>query len=167
MMKRVDIDYKEPRPKSSIYDLKKPDEPVLHFDSYQFKLMVMEELMYNRGILSPKFDIYDYAEMNPKREIDVDSEGYEVIPEAKKWFKDYPILEKLASEITELTWDGGLEVFHQIYPFWDGEDGFFDVKKLSADEVKQFVNLRKVDVGTGFSKKAIKVLEDQGIEVDD
>ena len=167
MTKEVEIINKEPRPKSSIYDLKKPDEPVLHFDSYQFKLMVMEELMYKKGLLSPKFDIYDYAEKNTKREIDVDSEGYEVIPEAKKWFKDYPIPEKLASEITELTWDGGFEVFHQIYPYWDGEDDCFDIKKLSADEVRQFVNLRKVNVGAGFSKKAIKVLKDQSIEVGD
>lgn len=167
MTKEVEITYKEPRPKSSIYDLKRSSEPVLHFDSYQFKLMVIEELMYKKGLLSPKFDIYDYAEKNPKREIDVDSEGYEAIPEAKKWFKDYPIPDKFAPEITELTWDGGLEVFHQIYPFWDGEDDFFDIKKLSLDEIKQFVNLKKVNVGTGFSKKAIKALKDQRIEVED
>lgn len=167
MTKEIEITYKEPRPKSSIYDLKKPKEPLLHFDSYQFKLLVMEELMYKKDLLSPKFDIYDYAEKNPKREIDVDSEGYEAIPEAKKWFKDYPIPDKLASEITELTWDGGLEVFRQIYPFWDGEDDFFDIKKLSEDEVKQFVNLRKVNVGAGFSKKAIQVLKDLSIEVGD
>lgn len=165
MTKQVEITYTAPRPKTSIYDLKKLKEPVLHFDSYPFKLMVMEELMYKKGLLSPRFDIYDYAEKNPKREIDVDREGYEAIPEARKWFKEYQIPAKLASAITELTWDGGLEVFRQIYPFWDGEDDFFDVKKLSVKEVTQFPGLKKVIAGTGFSKRSIDVLKEQDIEV--
>lgn len=167
MTKEVEITYKAPRPKSSIYDLKKPEGPTLKFNSYNFKLLVIEELMYRRGLLEPAFDIYDFAAKNPKREIDVDSEGYNIIPEAKKWFKDFQIPERLQSEITELIWDGGLEVFHQIYPFWDGEDDVFDVKKLSTEEVKQFTNLRKVIPGEGFTKKAIDVLKDQGIEVSD
>ena len=166
MSKEVEITYKAPRPKTSVYDLRKPNEPVLKFDSFPFKLMVMEELMYKKGSLKPRFDIYDYAEKNPKREIDVDSEGYAPVPEAKKWFKDYPVPARLAAEITELTWDGGLEVFTQIYPFWDGEDDCFDVKKLTAEEVRQFPGLKKVHTGTGFSKKAIAVLKGLGIEAD-
>ena len=169
MTKEVEIVYcapKAPRSKTSIYDLRPLDEPALRFESFPFKLMVMEELMYKRGLLSPRFDIYDFAKKNPKREIDIGKEGYKAIPEAKKWFRDYPIPERLASEITELIWDGGLAVFSQIYPFWDGEDDSFDVKKLSAEEVRQLPRLKKVYVGEGFSKKAADVLKEQGIFVE-
>lgn len=89
---------------------------ILRFDSFPFKLLVLEALRYQKGLLSPRFDLYAFAEKNPKREIDVDSEGYAAIPEAKKWFKEYPIPKRLASEITELTWDGGLEIFHGAHP---------------------------------------------------
>ena len=165
MTKEIEITYKAPRPKNSIYDLKKPDGPVLRFDSFEFKLLVIEELMYEKELLTPVFEIYDFAEKNPKREIDVDREGYEIIPEAKKWFRDYQIPAGLAPQISELIWDGGLNVFHQICPFWDGEDSCFDVKKLSTEEVQQFTGLKKVITGSGFSQKAIKMLIEQGIEV--
>ena len=163
--KDIEITYKAPRSKNSIYDLKKPDGPVLRFDSFEFKLLVIEELMYEKELLTPVFEIYDFAEKNPKREIDVDREGYEIIPEAKKWFRDYQIPAGLAPQISELIWDGGLNVFHQICPFWDGEDSCFDVKKLSTEEVQQFTGLKKVITGSGFSQKAIKMLIEQGIEV--
>ena len=116
LSKQVEICYKAPRPKTSVYDIKKLDEHVLKFHSFQFKLLLIEELMHRKGILPLKFDIYDYAQKNSKREIDVEEEGYEEISEAKKWFKDYEIPARLANEITELSLDGGLDVFRQIYP---------------------------------------------------
>ena len=39
------------------------------------------------------------------------------------------------------------------------------MKKLSLEEVEQFKNLKKVNVGEGFSKKAIDMLKKQGIEI--
>ncbi len=161
----IDIDIKNPRPKESIYDLKKSEEPVLKFKSFPFKLLVMEQLMYKKGLLLPKFDIYDFAENNTKREIDVDDEGYEPIPDAVRWFKNYEIPEKYADEITELLWDGGLTIFGQIYPDWDGEDDCFDIKSLSAEDVSQFKNLKKVTAVAGISKKAIKTLQSLGVDV--
>ena len=68
-------------------------------------------------------------------------------------------------DLKKPVWDGGLNVFHQICPFWDGEDSCFDVKKLSTEEVQQFTGLKKVITGSGFSQKAIKMLIEQGIEV--
>ena len=161
----IDIDIKSPRPAHSIYDLEKCDEPVLTFKSFQFKLLVMEELMYKKGLLLPKFDIYEFAEENSKREIDVEDEGYEPIPDALRWFKNYEIPQRFADEVTELLWDGGLKVFSQIYPFWDGEDDYFDIKTLTAEDVSQFKNLKKVTAIGGLSDKAIKTLNRLGVEV--
>ncbi len=76
--------------------------------------------MYRQGVLEQKFDIYDFAEKNTKREIDIDDEGYEIISEAKKWFKDYEI-----------------------------------------------PNLKKVITMGCISKKAVEVLKNQGIEVEE
>lgn len=95
---------------------------------------------------------------DPRRNIDVDEEGYSPIKEAVKWFKDIQIPLSLADEVTELVWDGGLHVFHQIISFWDGEDDYFDIKKISKQKRFQFKNLKSVTAGEGFSKEAIKVL---------
>lgn len=103
MSKEIEITYQTPRPKTSVYSFKKCDEPTLRFDFFPFKRLVLEALIYQKGLLSPRFLHYDFAEKNPKREIDVDSEGYAAIPEAEKWIKDYPFPKRLASEITELT----------------------------------------------------------------
>lgn len=69
--------------------------------------------------------------------------------------------------VTELLWDGGLKVFSQIWPFWDGEDDTFDVKRLTEEEVSQFPNLKKVITMGCISKKAVEVLKNQGIEVEE
>lgn len=35
--------------------------------------------MYDKELLTPKFDIYDFVKVYEEREIDVDKEGYEPI----------------------------------------------------------------------------------------
>ena len=156
----VEINYVPPKKKTSKYKQKSYDEPLCVFDSFNFKLIIVEQLMYKKKLLQPEFDIYEFAKEYTKRDIDVDEEGYEPIKEAAKWFKDLQIPLSLADEITELVWDGGLHVFHQIIPFWDGEDDYFDIKKLSKQELSQFKNLKIVTIEEGFSEEALKAFFD-------
>ena len=169
----VQISYEPPKPKAKAaakpkttkYKLTKCDEPVLVFDNFNFKLVVIEQLMYKKGLLTPKFDIYEFAEEYKRRKIDVDEDGYEPIKESLKWFKDLQIPARLADEVTELLFDGGLSVYHGIYPFWDGEDEYFDVTRISESELSQFKNLKEAIVVSCVSQEAIKTLKDHGIKI--
>ena len=105
----VQISWKEPENKAAKaqkYKLSKPTEPVLTFTSFNFKLAVMEVLMYEKGLLAPKLDAHEFAREYSRRKIDIDAEGYEPIPEIRKWLEKYPVPERLAPEVTEIEMDG-------------------------------------------------------------
>ena len=137
----VQISWKEPEKKAAKtqkYKLSKPTEPVLHFDTFNFKLAVMEVLMYEKGLLAPKLDVYEFVREYSRRKIDIDAEGYEPIPEIRKWLEQYPVPARLAPEVTEIEMDGGSEIYTQLCPFWDGEDGAFDLNTITEAELRQF-----------------------------
>ncbi len=166
---RVEISWKAPVPKAAKlrkYRMEKPDEPVLKFDNFNFKLAVVEVLMYEKGLLIPKFDIGEFAQEYGRRKINVEEEGYAPIPEAVQWFKRLAIPARLASEVTELDMDGGSEVYGQIWPFWDGEDGYFDLNSISGEELRQFSQLRHVTLMSSREEQVAPLLEHQGIQVE-
>ena len=122
-----------------------PEEKCLQFKSFNFKLAVVQELMYVQEVLKPKFDVYDFCENYTKRDIDPEEYDFEIIPEVKKWFKDLPIPASLAPLVTELYFDGGNEIYAQLIPFWDGEDDVFDIESLTEEDISQVPNLKTID----------------------
>ena len=165
----VQISWKEPEQKTAKaqkYKLSKPTEPVLHFDTFNFKLAVMEVLMYEKGLLIPKLDAYEFAREYSRRKIDIDAEGYEPIPEIHKWLEKYPVPERLALEVTEIEMDGGSEIYSQLYPFWDGEDGAFDLNTITEAELRQFPNLGHITLMSSKPEQVLPVLQRCGIKAD-
>lgn len=161
--------YEPPKPKkilSDKYKLRKANDDDLISDNFNFKLAIIEELMYNQNSLTPKFDIYEFAREYPKRDIDPNDYYDAMIPEIKKWFANLPIPKALAKQITQLHLDGGNDVFAQLIPQWDGECDIFDIKKLSEAEFSQFPNLKTIN-GTAFmmSKKVEKFLLEKGVTI--
>lgn len=135
------FDYKEEIPKDK-YILKDIDEQLIEFSDFGFKLSVVQELMYNKELLEPKFDLYEFVEWYDKRKIDIEEEGYEPIPEVTQYFRDLPIPKKYASEITEIYQDGGNEIYMQLLRFGQGWEDYWDIE--NTDDIKQFPNLKKV-----------------------
>ena len=136
----------------------------LAFKNFNFKIAVMNELMYEKALLQPKFDVFEYCK---ERGIDPYAD-FGALPQAKKWFKDYPVPADLAEQVSELYLDGGNEIYLQIAPDWDGEDELFDIKNIDDAELAPFINLKKIETtGIGISKKARKTCADAGIEVVD
>ena len=115
---------------------------VINFKDFNFKLLIIEELMYTKKLLQPAFDVYKFVKLYDKRKIDIDEEGYDPIPEVIAYFKDLEIDQSLAAEVTELYQDGGNEVYMQIGPLWDGEDEIYDI--ASFEDVAHFRNLKKM-----------------------
>src|SRR5690606_4001244 len=123
------------------YTIKKLNEEQIEFRDFGFKLSIIQELMYNKELLEPKFDLYEFVEWYDKRKIDIEEEGYQPIPEIIQYFKDLPIPKKYASEITEIYQDGGNEIYLQLLPFGEGWEDYWDIE--IAQDAKQFPNLKK------------------------
>ncbi|WP_159023670.1 hypothetical protein [Formosa sp. L2A11] len=123
------------------YIIKPLEEEEITFVDFGFKLSVIEDLMYNKNVLQPKFDLYEFAKWYKTREIDIDKEGYGPIAEVVQYFKALPIPKRLASEITEIYQDGGNDIYMNLSPFSGGGEDDWDIE--CADDAKQFPNFKK------------------------
>ncbi|MFD4829655.1 DUF6892 domain-containing protein [Streptomyces uncialis] len=120
---------------------------MIAFSDFNFKLLVIEKLMYWDETLTPQFslgehlrersgvtDLYQYAVDNGL--------DHKVFPEARAYFEGLDIPEELLLTVDELTIDGGHQVYQECAPVWDGEDELFDVRSLA--DLALVPNLRSV-----------------------
>lgn len=146
--------------------LKKEAEGNLHFDHFNFKLAIIQELMYEQEVLEPKFNAFEFCE---ERGLDYWEYGeryaYEIPPEIREWFEQLEIPLSLAKKVKRLYFDGGNEIYCQVAPIWDGEDDLFDVTAISETELQQFPNLRTID-GTALlmTEETKDFLQSMGIK---
>ena len=133
--------YKTEIPKDK-YIIKQLDEEQIVFKDFGFKLSIIQELMYNKELIKPKFDLYEFVEWYDKRKIDIEEEGYEPIAEVTQYFKDLPIPKRLAKEITKINQDGGDEIYSQLLAYGDGWEDYWDIENI--EDVKLFPNLKEV-----------------------
>ena len=140
------------------------EEGYLQFDNFNFKLAIIQELMYDLNVLQPEFDIYEFAKEYKGEEIDTESET--VIEPALDYFKNLQIPKSLAKEVGSFYMDGGNEVYMNIIPLWDGEDGYFDLNDVSLTELRQFPNLTEATILTDDFDKIKKIFDAAGIKVE-
>ena len=140
------------------------EEGYLQFDNFNFKLAIIQELMYDINVLQPEFDIYEFAKEYKGEEIDTESET--VIEPALDYFKNLQIPKSLAKEVGSFYMDGGNEVYMNIIPLWDGEDGYFDLNDVSLAELRQFPNLTEATILTDDFDKIKKIFDAAGINVE-
>lgn len=151
------------------------NKPTVLFSDFNFKLLVIEELMYRQEILLPKFDLDLFAKEYVKREIDREEDGYECIPEVKKYFKNVEIPMTLLEKVTQLYQDSGLNggaVFlEHMHPFWDPGmgDEVPKVTNKAIDDLALLPNLTKI-IGlenSEPSKKLLNALAERNIELEE
>ncbi|MFJ8990809.1 DUF6892 domain-containing protein [Streptomyces sp. NPDC102279] len=102
------------------------------FQEFNFKLLVIEKLMYADETLTPRFRLADLVRA---RGLGGDPWSYayaqglscQVIPEARAHSEALEIDDELLATVDELIVDGGLQVYQECAPVWDGEDDLFDV----------------------------------------
>ena len=137
---------------------------ILHFDHLNFKLAVIQVLMYDLEVLEPSFDIYDFADRYSTEEID--TESMEVIKPALEYFEALSIPKKYAEEVKEIYMDGGNEIYMNIIPQWDGEDETFDLNALSLSELQQFPNLKEATILSSNFDSVKEIFDAAGVEVE-
>ncbi|WP_212004793.1 hypothetical protein [Chitinophaga sp. HK235] len=148
--------YVAPAPKvySDKYKYRKIEGEKIEFIDFNFKLAVVQQLMYEQKLLKPEFDLYEFAENHQEREIDIEAEGYAFIPEVLAYFQSLEVDKKYAEKITGIQQDGGDEIYGQLLRFWDGEDDTFNIRNF--EDVKHFPNLRNMTLFYDADLPAIK-----------
>ncbi|MCF1505583.1 hypothetical protein L0F51_17665 [Afifella sp. H1R] len=134
------------------------------FKDFGFKLLVIEELMYRRDDLRPRFDVHEFAEEFDKREISVEDDGYAIIPEVARYFRDLAIPDDLLATVERLHQssglDGGPGYIEHLFPFWDpgaGDDPV-PVTAKAANDLDLVPNLKRIS-GLENSKPGAKLLK--------
>ncbi|WP_211092858.1 DUF6892 domain-containing protein [Chitinophaga polysaccharea] len=133
-----------PKVYSDKYRFRRIDGKKIEFKDFNFKLAVIQVLMYEKKILQPVFDLYDFIQNYEQRVIDIEKEGYHFIAEVTAYFEALEIDEKYANEVTEISQDAGNEIYRNMRWFWDGEDDTFNIKNF--EDVRYFNNLRKMSL---------------------
>ncbi|MFD4675349.1 DUF6892 domain-containing protein [Lentzea sp. NPDC058450] len=134
-------------------------QPIPFVDA-KFKLAVVQELMYDQGLL-PRFDLREYA---AEQGFTYDDNSFEAVPEALAYFAALEVPVELAEKITEIYMDGGNEIYLEIAPGWDGEDGLFDVHEFA--DVRHFPNLKSMTLLYTGDEEALETLRARGIKAD-
>lgn len=164
--KSFEISYIPPKKKNkNSFKYPKVEGEIVKVSDLNFKLAILQVLMYEKNLLQPKFNLYAFANEYGKREINIEEEGYEPIQEALNWFKKYPIPVEMVKEIETIYMDGGNDIYHEIYPFWDGEDDFFDIKKIKIEDVSSFENLKEMTLMSPNIKKIQEELKETNIQI--
>ncbi|MET9349907.1 DUF6892 domain-containing protein [Streptomyces termitum] len=116
------------------------------FKDFNFKLVVIDVLMYRQELLTPAFDLD--ARMRERGidipavyvlENDIDDE---VLDESRTFFEELVISDELLAGVETLCFDAGQEIYRQCAPAWDGEDDLFDIRSL--DDLALLPNLKRV-----------------------
>jgi hypothetical protein len=118
------------------------------FQDFFFKLLVIQKLMYTDGTLTPPFRLADHLGVRDAQSHAWDNDrAFTVYEEARAHFEALEIGDDLLATVDELLIDGGLEVYQECAPVWDGEDDLFDVRSLA--DLDLLPHLRRV-IGSEF-----------------
>lgn len=136
----------------------------VHFQDINFKLCVIQELMYNQSLLEPKFEIYEFVKSYTDRKIDIDKEGYNIIPEALVYFEKIEIPAGLLMNVSKIYQDGGNDIYMQICPFWSGEDDKFNIKK--TEDTSLLPNLKRMVIFYEEDETILDELKEKNIDAE-
>ncbi|WP_326771030.1 hypothetical protein OG978_46345 (plasmid) [Streptomyces sp. NBC_01591] len=132
------------------------------FRDFNFKLLVVEKLMYWDETLTPAFSIEEHMRARGVEDLETYVEEneleYTVLDEARAYFEALEIPAELLATVDELTFDGGHQVFIECAPVWDGEDDLFDLHSL--DDLDLLPNLKLFTGG-----RALKHMIPEGPEI--
>lgn len=133
----------------------------LAFKDLNFKLAVINQISHKKV---PDFSAAEFAKNYTLRKINIEEEGYDIIPEILAFFENLEITEEDVLEIDEIYQDPG--IYGDIYPFWDGECETFNIQNF--DDTKLLPNLKTMTLFYDEEKgdDLLEDLEKKGIEAE-
>lgn len=138
----------------------------LEFKDLGFKLAVIDELMYNQEIVTPKIDCREFIAKKRNLTISeacdvIEDEGYEILPEVLDYFKNLEITAQMVQNIEELNVNGGWIYLH-IIPFWHGEDDVFNIN--SAEDCVLLPKLKEITLFYTGDNSLLADFQEKGVE---
>ena len=118
--------------------------PGAPFADPNLKLVVLSKLLYDKTI--DLGEPTDLAEHVLGRAVDLEVEGYGLIPEARDYLACYPLTSELLAAPKELVFDGSGSVYPFAFYFWGGETEDFDVRTLEG--IENLVNCEKISISS-------------------
>lgn len=134
------------------------------FQDFNFKLAVIQVLMYEKEVLKPKFDLYNFVANYKERKIDIEKEGYNFIPEVTAYFEQFEIPSDMLNSIEAIYQEGGNEIYIHLLRFWDGEDETFNIS--STEDLALVPNLKKIVLFFDDEEKMVEEFKKKGIEAE-
>jgi hypothetical protein len=131
------------------------------FKDFNFKLAVIQQLMYSNNLLLPAFYVKTAIGPEKWQKVDRAKHPSRAIAESKKFFKELEIPQELLDRV-EILDQNYHQAYHQITPFWDGEGDEFNI--TSTDDVKLLPNLKQVILFYEREPKMKEAFEAKGIE---
>jgi len=142
--KLYEIGFRNPQ---AVYPPKQPmvyppaaGSPGAPFADPNFKLVVLSSLLESDAL-----DLAGYQDLAShvlNRPIDLEQEGYKLLPQAYDYLVRYPLTDADLSLVESIVFDGGNAIYPYCYRFWHGETTEFDVK--SIDGVARCENVRRI-----------------------
>lgn len=130
---------------------------------FNFKLVIIEELLEKNPSFQSQIDLLHQKDIE-LFEKDYDETLYDAHTE-----EAYELLDKIEftqedlEKVESLTFDGGLEIYQLISPYWDGEDDRFDIHSIRGIEL--LTNLKSVEYISIIDEELIDEIESMGIEI--
>jgi hypothetical protein len=114
--------------------------PGAPFADPNFKLVVLSSLLESDALDLSSYQ--DLASHVLKRPIDLEKEGYHLLPQAYDYLARYPLTDADLALVETITFDGGNAIYPYCYRFWHGETKEFDIR--SIDGIGRCENLRSI-----------------------
>jgi hypothetical protein len=112
------------------------------FADPNFKLVIIDELIAKGVIDLGEPEALAKHILGP--EYKEERDGYKLLKPVCDYLVRYPLASRHLAAVEELTFDGGNDIYTYVFPFWDGEDGVFNVSSLAG--IAQLTNLRSFNV---------------------
>ncbi|WP_296085121.1 hypothetical protein [uncultured Agrobacterium sp.] len=116
--------------------------PGAPFSDPNLKLVVMSSLLRSKllDLGTPE----QLASHVLGRQVDLEQDGYDLIPQALDYLVRYPLTPELLDAVDRVQIDGGEEIYPYAWYFWGGEETVFDVRDTS--DIGLCVNLKAIFV---------------------
>jgi hypothetical protein len=133
--------------------------PGAPFADPNFKLAVLSSLLDNDALDLGSYQ--DLASHVLNRPIDLEQEGYKLLPQAYDYLVRYPLTGDDLALVESIVFDGGNAIYPYCYRFWGGETTEFDVKSVAGishcPNVRSIISIaviEKLDIAqlTGLAK---------------
>ncbi|WP_246703617.1 MULTISPECIES: DUF6892 domain-containing protein [unclassified Rhizobium] len=128
--------------------------PGAPFSDPNLKLAVMSSLLFAKALdLGTPQQLASHV---LGRTVDLERDGYELIPEALDYLVRYPLTDENLAAVERIEFDGSGAIYPYAWYFWGGEEDVFDIKDISG--LRFCPNLKSFSVNSMIDKVDIRAL---------